>query len=165
MTAANCMQAPRIAAIEAGGTKVLCAIGSGPDDLIAQRRIPTTSPAETMGEIVSFFRKTFREHGMPQAFGVVTFGPVDLRDENSSSYGSIMRTPKPSWEGANWLTLLREAFPGVPLIIDTDVNGAALGEQTWGAGKGLDSLVYITVGTGIGGGVIAGDRHPHIQEI
>jgi fructokinase len=151
----------RIAAVEAGGTKVLCAYGSGPDDVLTRRRIATTTPGETLAEMVAFFADAIAVHGRPDAFGVVTFGPVDLRDENSTTYGSIMRTPKPGWQGVNWLAPLREAFPGVPLAIDTDVNGAALGELTWGAGRGLDSLAYITVGTGIGGGIIVGGRPVH----
>lgn len=152
---------PRIAAVEAGGTKVLCAYGSGPHEILVRRRIATTSPAETLAKMVAFFSEAFSTHGRPDAFGVVTFGPVDLRNAKDSSYGSIMRTPKPGWDGVNWLAPLRDAFAGVPMAIDTDVNGAALGELTWGAGRGLDSLVYITVGTGIGGGIIAGGGPLH----
>jgi fructokinase len=120
---------------------------------------------------VEFFQKKSQHDGLPAAFAVVTFGPVDLRDPASPGYGAIMKTPKAGWEGAHWLNPLREAFPDRPLFVDTDVNGAAFGELTWGAGQGLSDLIYITVGTGIGGGVIAGGRpvhgllHPEIGHI
>lgn len=151
----------RIAAIEAGGTKVVCAYGRGPDEVWARARIPTTTPDEVMPALVDFFRSAFAAHGEPDAFGVVTFGPVDLRDPASGSYGSIMKTPKPGWEGVHWLSPLRAAFPGVPMVVDTDVNGAALGEMTWGVGRGISSMVYLTVGTGIGGGLVAEGRPVH----
>lgn len=158
----------RIAAIEAGGTKVVCAFGTGPDEVWERCRIPTTSPGEVTDRLVAFFRDAFDKHGPPDAFAVVTFGPVDLRDPDSAGYGAIMKTPKAGWEGAHWLDPIRKHFPGIPVAIDTDVNGAALGELEWGAARGLSSVVYLTVGTGIGGGIVAdgnpihGVLHPEV---
>lgn len=153
--------ARRLAVVEAGGTKILCAYGSGPGDVRDRCRIATTTPAAVMPRMVAFFREAFERWGRPDAFAVVSFGPVDVRDPGSAGYGSIMKTPKPGWEGAHWLEPLRRAFPGVPAVVDTDVNGAALGELAWGAGRGLDTLVYLTVGTGVGGGIVAGGRPLH----
>jgi fructokinase len=151
----------RVAAIEAGGTKVVCAYGSGPEAVWDRCRLATGSPGDVMSGMVDFFKGAFSQHGEPDVISVVSFGPVDLRDPSSASYGSIMKTPKPGWEGAHWLEPLRQAFPGVPVVIDTDVNGAALGEMAWGAARGLSSVVYITVGTGIGGGIVADGRPLH----
>ncbi len=141
--------------VEAGGTKFVCAVGTGPDDLRAEARFATTDPGETLGRTVEFFRAATREHGELAGLGVACFGPVDL-DPESATWGHVTTTPKPGWAGADVAgTLGREL--GVPVAFDTDVNGAALGEQRWGAARGLDTLVYVTVGTGIGGGgLVAG---------
>ena len=136
--------------IEAGGTKFVCCIGTGPDDIRAEARFPTTTPEETLGRAVDFFRAEAGEDLL--AIGVACFGPVDL-DPDSSTYGHVTTTPKPGWAGADVVGMLRDAF-GVPVGFDTDVNGAALGEARWGAGQGADPFVYLTVGTGIGGGAL-----------
>ncbi|MEM7143572.1 MAG: ROK family protein, partial [Verrucomicrobiota bacterium] len=92
--------------------------------------------------------------------GVATFGPVDVRDPGSKDYGRILKTPKAGWEGASWVEAL-EGLSAGPVVVDTDVNGAALGEAKWGVAKGLGTVVYVTVGTGIGGGVLVDGRPVH----
>ena len=141
-----------LGAIEAGGTKFVCAIVDRDYKVVRQVRIPTTTPSETLPAVLEFFR-----HGASElaAIGVSTFGPVDL-DPASKLYGYITETPKLAWRRADLLGPLREL--GVPLAIDTDVNGAALGEHVAGAAQGLDTFVYYTIGTGIGGGgMVAGN--------
>jgi fructokinase len=141
----------RIGAIEAGGTKFVCAVVDDNYQVVRQARIPTTTPNETLREVLCFFRQGAEQLA---AVGVSTFGPVDL-DPASPLYGHITETPKLAWRRADLLGPLREL--GVPLAIDTDVNGAALGEHVAGAAKGVDTFVYYTIGTGIGGGgMIAG---------
>ena len=143
------------AGIEAGGTKVVCTVGTGPDDLVASASFPTTTPAETLGRAIDFVR------GQPaiDAIGVASFGPVDLR-EGSATYGTITSTPKPGWRDIDVVGPLRSAF-GVPVGFDSDVNGAALGEHRWGAARGLDTFVYVTLGTGVGAGGMAGGQLLH----
>ncbi len=150
-------------AIEAGGTKFVCARGTGPDDLeLAQ--IPTTTPVETLAGAVAFFRKQ-----PVAAIGIGSFGPVDLR-RDSPAWGHITSTPKAGWRDYDLAGAVRNAL-GVPVAFDTDVNAAALGEARWGAGRGLTDFLYITVGTGIGGGalvhgsVIHGHSHPEMGHI
>jgi fructokinase len=141
--------------IEGGGTKFVAAVGSGPDDVVAGVTIPTTTPAETLGRVVAFFD----EHGPLDAIGIATFGPVNL-DPSSDAYGRVGKTPKPGWSGADVLGVFSSAFD-VPIGFDTDVNGAALGEGRWGAAQGLSTFLYITVGTGIGGGGVIGGKPMH----
>jgi fructokinase len=136
--------------IEAGGTKWVCGIGTGPDDLHALETFPTTTPAETLARAAAFFD----QNGGVSAIGVGSFGPIDLRA------GRITTTPKPGWAETDVVSVLQGAL-GVPVAFDTDVNAAALGEGRWGAAMGLDTFCYFTVGTGIGGGVIAGGRLVH----
>jgi fructokinase len=143
------------AGLEAGGTKFVCMVGSGPRDIRAQAKFPTAPPKETLGRAIEFFKA----HGPFSAMGVGTFGPCDL-DPGSATYGYITSSIKPGWENVNILGALREAF-AVPVGIDTDVNAAAFGEWKWGAGKGLDSLIYLTVGTGIGGGGVHDGKTMH----
>ncbi|MFN3929253.1 MAG: ROK family protein, partial [Thermoflexus sp.] len=143
-------------AIEAGGTKFLCAVGTGPGDLRAIVRIPTMTPEETLGRVIAFFQG-FRSE--LRAIGVGAFGPLDL-NPNSPTFGTIPTTPKPGWSGVNLLKPLREAFR-VPIRLETDVNAAALGEGRWGAAQGLETFVYLTVGTGIGGGAMVHGRLLH----
>ncbi len=138
----------RYGGIEAGGTKWLCAVGDGPADLTVVT-FPTTDPNETLARTVEFFSA----HEL-DALGVGSFGPVDL------ARGVITTTPKPGWAGTGVVEALRSAL-GVPVAFDTDVNAAALGEQRWGAAAGLETFCYLTVGTGIGGGVMAGNALVH----
>jgi fructokinase len=113
-----------------------------------------------MKSVNAWFKKQQREHGDLAALGVASFGPVDL-DEKSPTYGFITTTPKPGWKNTDLVGALRGAFLSIPIGFDTDVNGAALGERRWGAAKGLRDFVYVTVGTGIGGGGMARDRLLH----
>lgn len=150
---------PLLAGIEAGGTKVFVLLGTGPDDAVAELRIPTTTPEETLGSVIDFFA-TQREAGnVPVAAGIASFGPVELRRDHPR-YGFITTTPKPGWSGTDVLGPIR-AVLDVPVGFDTDVNGAALGEGRWGAAAGLDSFVYLTVGTGIGGGAVVNGTVAH----
>ncbi|TLD70323.1 ROK family protein [Phragmitibacter flavus] len=158
-----------IAAIEAGGTKFNCAIGTGPDDIRLSTRIETTTPMETMREVIAFFDHGARQVGKFNALGIGAFGPLDL-NKNSDTYGYITTTPKEGWKYTDLLGSLRDVFH-VPMAIDTDVNAAALGEYTWGNGRQCDPLIYITVGTGVGGGVLIngkplhGAMHPEIGHL
>ncbi len=153
------MNPPLIAAIEAGGTNITCAVGTGPGDLRLSKRFATMAPHETLREMVDFFESAARQLGQFSAIGFGSFGPLDL-SERSDTYGHITTTPKPGWQFTDVLGPLRDCFH-VPIGFDTDVNAAALGEYTWGAGKNCDPLVYITVGTGIGGGVLIGGKPLH----
>ncbi len=137
--------------IEAGGTKFICLVAEGPDRILAQTRIPTTTPAETLEQVIVFFRP-FVEAGQLSELGIACFGPLDLTP-GSPTYGYITTTPKPQWGHTDVLGTLQRAL-GVQAVITMDVSGAALGEWTWGAGQGCNPLLYLTVGTGIGGGVI-----------
>ena len=146
-----------LGAVEAGGTKFVCAIGSGPHDLV-RSTIPTTTPGETLGQVVEFFRGHAREHPFA-ALGVASFGPVDLNAQ-SPTFGFITSTPKPGWSNVDICGVLRRGL-GVPVAFDTDVNGAALAEARWGAARGLDNILYVTVGTGIGGGALVNGSPVH----
>lgn len=145
--------------IEGGGTKFVCAVGTGPDDIRAETRFPTTTPEETMAETILFFRQQEEKFGPLSALGLACFGPLDL-DTASSGYGTILPTPKPGWTGADVVGPLKAAF-NIPVGFDTDVNGAALGEFRWGAAQGCDPVIYLTVGTGIGGGVMLNGKLLH----
>ncbi|HEY6078119.1 MAG TPA: ROK family protein [Polyangiaceae bacterium] len=142
-------------AIEAGGTKFVCAVGTGPEDLKAQARFPTTSPEETLGRCIDFFRAQPKV----EALGVGCFGPIELR-RGATFYGHVTTTPKLGWGNADIVGPLEQAL-GVPVGFDTDVNGAVLGESRWGAAQGLDTAIYVTIGTGIGGGALVGGRLAH----
>jgi fructokinase len=152
---------PLYGAIEAGGTKWVCAVGTGPDQVVAHTTFPTTTPAETLGHAIAFLRP----HTL-DAIGVGSFGPVDVH-HGSPTWGYITTTPKLGWANTNVAPLLQHTL-GVPVYFDTDVNAAALGEHRWGAAQDLDTFAYFTVGTGIGGGVLAngtllhGVLHPEI---
>ncbi len=145
--------------VEAGGTKFVCAVGTGPGDIRERFRIPTTEPAETIGAAIEFFDGAVSRHGSPAAVGIASFGPVELR-RGCADYGHVTSTPKPGWSGVDLVGPFVAAY-GVPVGFDTDVNGAALAEWRWGAGRGLDNIIYLTVGTGIGGGAIVGGRLLH----
>lgn len=153
------VEAPLIAAIEAGGTKFNCALGRGPDDILETTRIPTTTPRETLEAVCQWFSLMKSRHGAFASMGVGCFGPVDL-DERSPGYGYITSTPKPGWQNTDVVGTLKARFK-VPVAFDTDVNGAALGEFLWGAGQHKDPLVYVTIGTGVGGGVLVNGRLLH----
>lgn len=141
---------PLVAGVELGGTKCICILASGPDDIRAERRIPTGTPAVTLGAIFQTLAAWKRDHDFA-ALGIGSFGPLDL-DPASPVFGSIVATPKPGWSGAGLLGRARAL--GVPVRLDTDVNGAALAEGAWGGAQGLSSYAYVTVGTGIGVGAI-----------
>jgi len=141
--------------IEAGGTHWNCAIGGRGVELTRVETFPTTTPAETIGRAVEFFAA---EPDL-EALGVGLFGPVDLRPD-SSRWGTILTTPKPGWEDVDVAGALAAALE-VPIALDTDVNAAAVGEWRHGAARGAGTFVYVTVGTGIGGGVFANGRPVH----
>lgn len=145
--------------IEAGGTKFVCAVGSGPDDIRAEIRFPTTNPDETIGQAIAFFREQQAAHGPLAALGVAAFGPVDPNPQ-SATFGYITTTPKPGWANTDFVGRLQAALD-LPVGFDTDVNGAALGEHRWGAAQDVDTFVYLTIGTGVGGGVMVNGRILH----
>lgn len=144
------------AGIEAGGTKFVCAVGTGPEDVRRSTVIPTTTPAETLDRVVTFFREQQAAGLDISAMGIASFGPLDLTP-TSPRYGHITTTPKPRWAGTDLVGSIRRAID-VPIVLDTDVNGAAYGEFRWGAGRGLASSAYLTVGTGVGGGAVIDGR-------
>jgi fructokinase len=146
----------RFGAIEAGGTKFVCLLGSSPDDVVARTRIPTGEPGRTLTEVMAFFGDSVTRHGPVAAVGIASFGPVELRPGHPH-YGYITSTPKPGWRDVDLVGPVRAALR-VPVGFDTDVAGAALGEGRWGAARGLDTFVYLTVGTGIGGAAVVGGR-------
>ena len=153
---------PLVGAIEAGGTKFVVAVGRGPRaDLLARAQFPTgDDPAALLTQVIAWLRDAERTHGELAALGVASFGPVDL-DPTSPKYGFITTTPKRGWKNTDIVGPLRTAFPNRPIGFDTDVNGAALGEGRWGAAQGLDDFVYVTVGTGIGGGGVVRGKLMH----
>lgn len=147
------MRAPLYAGVELGGSKCVCLLATGPDDVRERIEIPTEFPQVTLPAIAAVLAR-WRDGEGAAGLGVATFGPVEL-DEASPRYGRVLSTPKPGWTLAN-LTGLAEAA-GAPMALDTDVNGAALAEGLWGAAQGLRSWTYITVGTGVGvGGIVDG---------
>jgi fructokinase len=150
---------PLYGGLEAGGTKIVCAVGSAPDRLLAETRFATTRPEDNLAEAIAFFEAQQARHGRLAAIGVGSFGPVDP-DPTSPGFGFITSTPKPGWANVDVVGPLRRAF-NVPVGFDTDVNAAALGEWRWGAAQGLDNFVYLTVGTGIGGGALVNGRAVH----
>lgn len=157
---------PLYGGVEAGGTKFVCAVGTGPDDLRAEARFATTTPEETIGRAVAFFRE---QESTLTAVGIASFGPIDP-DRRSPTYGHITTTPKTGWAHTDFAGAVGRAL-GVPVRFDTDVNTAALGEHRWGAARGLDTFIYLTVGTGLGGGgmvngaLIHGMMHPEMGHI
>ena len=149
---------PIFGGVEAGGTKFVCLAGTGPDDIRSEIRLPTTTPEETIARVIAFFREQMAEHALA-AIGVGSFGPVDPNPD-SPTFGYITTTPKPGWQNINLAGALAEAL-ALPVGFDTDVNAAALGEYRWGAAQGLDAFIYLTVGTGVGGGGMIGGRLMH----
>ena len=140
-------------AIEAGGTKFVCGVGTGPDDIVSTQ-IPTTSPAETLARTIAWLGK----YNL-RAVGIGSFGPVDLRPD-SPSWGFITSTPKTAWRDCDLAGAVSRGL-GVPVRFDTDVNAAVRGEARWGAARGVSNCVYLTIGTGIGGGAIVGGSVLH----
>jgi fructokinase len=160
---------PLYGAIEAGGTKFVCALGKADGSLIAESRLPTADPASTLAAVVNFLKESSDRHGPLSGIGIASFGPLVL-DRRSPQYGFLGTTPKAGWSHAGIVGAVRSAF-SCPVGFDTDVNGAALAEHRWGAGRDVDDLVYVTVGTGIGAGVLAngaplhGLVHPEIGHL
>jgi fructokinase len=145
--------------IEGGGTKFVCAVGTGPDDIRAETRFPTTTPAETIGRAISFFQEQEKAFGRLSAVGFASFGPIDP-DPVSPTYGYVLPTPKPDWSNSDVVGPLKKAL-NLPIGFDTDVNGAALSEARWGAAQGCNPVVYFTIGTGIGGGAVVNGKLLH----
>ena len=151
--------APLCGAVEAGGTKFVCMVGTGPGDMREQARFSTLSPEATLRETLDFFRAASARHGQLESIGIASFGPVDLHLD-SPTYGFITSTPKPGWANVDIAGTIRDAL-AVPVGFDTDVNAAALAECRWGAAQGLETFIYLTVGTGIGGGGLVNGRLMH----
>jgi len=144
--------------IEAGGTKFVCAVGSKPKDLGEPYRFGTTSPEKTIEKIIKYFKEQNKREKI-SAIGIGSFGPVDLK-KDSSTYGYITSTPKIKWQNTNFYGKIKKALK-VPVGFDTDVNAAALGEHQWGAARDVSDFIYITIGTGIGGGGIINGEFLH----
>jgi len=156
--------------VEAGGTKFNCIIAEDAQQIIAERRIPTTNPDETVQKTLQFVKNTITSaHIKIKALGIGSFGPLNL-DPNSPDFGCITSTPKSNWRNFNIKQVFEEELQ-IPTVIDTDVNAAAFGEYVWGAGKGKDYVLYLTIGTGIGGGLVIhgkpyhGLMHPEMGHI
>jgi fructokinase len=145
-----------LAGVELGGTKCVCILGSGPQDVRAQERLPTGDREDTLRQIEAVLERWRAQHGPVRALGIASFGPVDLR-AGSPTHGFITSTSKLHWRDTDVAPRLGRRL-GVPVRIDTDVNGAALAEGRWGAAQGLDDFAYVTVGTGIGVGSIVRGR-------
>jgi fructokinase len=145
-------EAPLIAGIELGGTKCIAILASGPDAIHERVELPTTRPAETLAAIEAVI-DGWRGFA---ALGIASFGPISI-DRHAADYGQITSTPKPGWAGTDVARRLADRY-GVPTGFHSDVVGAALGEARWGAAGGLADLAYVTVGTGIGVGLVAHDR-------
>src|SRR3954467_7385745 len=157
------------AGLEAGGTKFVCVVGRGPDDIVASERIEVTDPGRTIGPAGAFFGDVAANGTHLDALGIASFGPVELRPAHPA-YGSSTVTPKPGWSGTDVVGPFRAAL-GIPIVFDTDVNGAALAEGRWGATRDVRSFVYLTIGTGIGGAavvdgnVVRGLVHPEMGHV
>lgn len=155
--------------IEAGGTKFVVGVAASPDDVRETLRFDTISPAETIGAAIIWLRDAQLRHGSLSAIGIASFGPLEL-DRSAANWGHITATTKPGWNNADFAGLVSREL-GLPVGFDTDVNGAALAESRWGAGQGQTVSVYVTVGTGIGGGAIVGGKplqglsHPEMGHI
>ncbi|MCM1183753.1 MAG: ROK family protein [Roseburia sp.] len=144
----------RLGALEAGGTKMVCAIGNEEGELFDRVSIPTKTPAQTIPALTDYFAKNKVE-----ALGIGCFGPIDL-DKASETYGFITSTPKSDWADYNIVGAFADAL-GCPIGFDTDVNGSVLGEVTFGQAKGKKCVIYITIGTGVGAGICIDGRLLH----
>ncbi|MWV48515.1 ROK family protein [Rathayibacter sp. VKM Ac-2803] len=162
---------PLLVGIETGGTKVVAAVASAaaPETILATTTLPTRGPVETLADLAAFVRDPGVD-GTVGAVGLASFGPLDV-DPASGDYGRLTSTPKLDWEGTDVLGPIGAAAPGARLGLVTDVNGAALGEARWGAGLGVPDFAYLTVGTGVGGGLVssggllAGSGWPEVAHI
>lgn len=167
---------PLYAGVELGGTKCICVLGANPADIREQVFIPTgDSPDAALSQMESAFRSWHVKHGAIKSLGIASFGPIDL-DRTSASYGYITSTPKPGWMNTNVVGRLSKVYhdlglTSLPVGFDTDVNGAALAEGRWGAAQGLNTYAYITVGTGVGVGLVVNNQtargfsHPEMGHI
>lgn len=162
---------PLLAAIEAGGTKYVCAVARDPARPLLETRFPTAGPDETVARAAAFFLEASAVHGPIGALGIGTFGPAQI-DPAASDYGAILTTPKPGWSGFPLVGALRQALSAeLPIVFETDVNAAAVGEAVHGAARGVRNVAYITVGTGIGGAflddgrLLHGRMHPEIGHL
>jgi len=144
------------AGVEMGGTKCVCILGTGPDDIRAMERLPTRTYEETLRDIEGILERWRNQYGKIRALGVASFGPLDLRTQ-SHTYGFVTSTAKAGWRNSDVARRLERSF-GLPVGFDTDVNGAALAEGRWGAAVGLTDFAYVTVGTGIGVGTVVGGK-------
>lgn len=151
---------PLLGAVEAGGTKMVCAVAHQPGEVLDELRFPTTTPDETLARVASYFNEMEARYGSLSAIGYGTFGPAVVR-QTQKGYGTILPTPKPGWAGADVLGFLKRHFPHASMAFDTDVNAAAIGEGYAGAARGLTHFVYVTIGTGIGGGVVVDSKALH----
>ncbi|HEX8446024.1 MAG TPA: ROK family protein [Sphingomonas sp.] len=149
------MTEPLYAGVELGGTKCICILASGPDQVLATAKVDTTDPETTMAGIAAVLAE-WNVGTRAQALGIGSFGPLEL-DPTAPDYGRIVRTPKPGWSDTDVAGRLGAAT-GLPVMLDTDVAGAALAEARWGAAQGLSTHAYVTVGTGIGVGIVAGGQ-------
>lgn len=147
------------AGIEAGGTKWVCVLGRSDGEILEEISLPTLSPAETISQVIAFFNQKAATYGKLQGIGIGSFGPLDLNPD-SPTYGYLTTTPKPGWANTDLVGRFREAF-NLPIGFDTDVNAAALGEARWGAARGFSDFVYLTIGTGIGGGGMVNGKLLH----
>lgn len=146
------MSKPLYGLVEAGGTKFVLGVAHGPDEVLATTRIPTTTPDETISAMADWLA----QHGPLAAVGIATFGPVEV-DRSSPQWGHILATPKAGWSNTDLVGPLAKRL-GCPVGLDTDVTAAALAEYRWGAGQGQPSVLYFTIGTGIGGGAVIGGK-------
>lgn len=150
---------PYYGVIEAGGTKFNCAIVTREREIVAQQRIPTLMPKDTIEACIAFFENQIQAGYDIKQIGIASFGPIVL-DPQSNEWGYFSKTPKPGWSHTPFAPVIRDAL-GVEVTIDTDVNAPALAEYKWGVAKGCESVVYITVGTGLGGGVVINGKPLH----
>ena len=156
----------KVGAIEAGGTKFVCAIGNEQNEIIERVSFPTTTPEETLAQVFAFFDQHL--DGL-NAIGIGSFGPIEVR-QNSSKYGQILSTPKLAWKNFDFLAAMKARYD-LPMAWTTDVNAAAVGEASVGAAKGLDNMLYVTVGTGVGVGALVNGKlleglgHPEMGHV
>lgn len=157
----NQADAPLLGAIEAGGTKYVCAVAKDPANPLLESRIPTGDPHETVAKALAFFREAASVHGPVRSLGIGTFGPARV-DPSSPDFGTILTTPKPGWSGFPLVDSLRKGLGSAfPIAFETDVNAAAVGESIHGAARGVRRVAYVTIGTGIGGGFLEDGRLLH----